>query len=395
MASWQDQIKNHPVHAGLHALENSLKQAREAEITKSDPDTGSAVERSLTVIRFAKRRLADANPAMVSAQLLDNMQQQVNQAKPHVDNFVNNNNAGLIKNNIRQHIDAIAQQCATIPIRLTKKGVEEFAQAVRDYRHHVDEFIRHLTGERSTADQHLSDLQGQTSQAQAELQELTNRIDAKTQEISALTTAQQDEFSKSQDARAEDFETKVNELFATFREEAEGILSGLRTDKSKAAQIVGIIGNTGLTGNYQKIANQEGRTADWLRWGALLCMGGMVALAVWMILRWFPNGVPPEAFLFRLVGIAVLAIPAGYFAFESARHRRVETRMRRVELELTALEPFLRELDTEKSAQLREDLAKKYFGRGAEEREVDRVSPTNLADLLKYAIDGVVKASKR
>jgi len=391
VSSWAEQVGGHPVHERLAELEGLLKQAKGIEVAQSDVDTASVIERSLSVVRFTRKRLSAADPSLISWQLLDNMRNSLDQAKAQVTQFVSNNNAGHLKNNARPHFDSIAQQCASIPIRLTKGEVEELSEAAGEFRNYVSALMSSVSDEKSAVDQRLSETSEGLEAAGEKLASLKHQVDAQEGRVSELVDAQKQAFSAEETERRQTFEEEKNGLLAQFQESARAVVDELESDKRKAAEIVQMIGSIGLTGNYQRIANKEARAANLLRAGAILFMVALAGLIVSMAFWAFPNGVPLQAYVFRFVSAAILAVPAGYLAFESARHRKIEIRMRRIQLELATLEPFLRELDTETSRRLREELAKKYFGRDADEWQPGQVPPTNLIDLLKYALEGIIK----
>ena len=95
---------------------------------------------------------------------------------------------------------------------------------------------------------------------------------------------------------------------------------------------------------------------------ASIGIAGLLALfIVWCVNT---NDFNWEVALFRLlVGVPFIGL-AVYCARESSRHRTNEERNRRIELELTALEPYLYQLPQDKAREIREALTDKYFGNG-------------------------------
>ena len=191
-----------------------------------------------------------------------------------------------------------------------------------------------------------------------------------------------DEFRKSQTERfeglhkqishqADDLLKQHHDDFESARttetENSEAHLSSIRGLEMEARNLVGLIGNTAVTGNYQKTANQEHKTADIMRYlslGSIGVVGFLAILIVWNVSAIDFNW---EVALFRLlVGLPFIGL-AIYCARESSRHRSNEERNRRIELELTALEPYLYQLPPEKAKEIREKLTEKYFGNGGTE----------------------------
>lgn len=178
-------------------------------------------------------------------------------------------------------------------------------------------------------------------------------------------------------------------------EEATRHIESMTQMEEQARKLVGLIGNTGVTGNYQKIADRELRSANWMRGFAIGALGALVVvvfLLVWMI---GTTEVNWEVMIFRmLVAIPLLGL-AVYCGKESSRHRTNEERNRRIELELAALSPYLHQLRDEKAQEIRETLTEKYFGNesGVQEDKNPHLD-VSLRTLLKH-LEPVVELAKK
>jgi hypothetical protein len=125
---------------------------------------------------------------------------------------------------------------------------------------------------------------------------------------------------------------------------------------------VGVIGNTGLTGEYKLRADHEGKAANTWR---LVAIGFMIISVV--ILSYSLLELTGEHFdwtkaVIRIVVTFLMGIPASYSAFESSKHRKEERRNRHIEQELAAIDPYLESFDPKKKAELKESLLKDVFG---------------------------------
>src|SRR6185369_98646 len=76
------------------------------------------------------------------------------------------------------------------------------------------------------------------------------------------------------------FDTQLDTVAVSFNEK----LNELNSKLTEANKIVNIIWNVGVTGNYQKIANENDFTANLLRVGAVFFMVLMSSLLVWSII---------------------------------------------------------------------------------------------------------------
>jgi hypothetical protein len=136
----------------------------------------------------------------------------------------------------------------------------------------------------------------------------------------------------------------------------------LETKHSEAKKLVSLIGNVGVTGNYQNIANSHKKSANFWRVMAIVFMSIFSILLVWTIIDLSSEGFNWTKSLIRLIAAAALSYPATYAARESSKHRKLETINRNAELELASINPFIEGLADDKKQMIKEKLVEKYFG---------------------------------
>ncbi|MDM1383211.1 hypothetical protein HX024_10990 [Myroides marinus] len=161
----------------------------------------------------------------------------------------------------------------------------------------------------------------------------------------------------------------------------------------EAKEIVGIIGNVGVTGNYQKIASEHKKTANVFRVIALVFMSLMSSLLIYSIVDLSTT----ENFdlyksLVRILAATVLTYPAIYASKESSKHRNLEILNRNLELELASIGPFIELLPEDKKIEIKEDLVKKYFGQqGSNNEQGDEDVSINGFERILKAIVPILK----
>ena len=193
----------------------------------------------------------------------------------------------------------------------------------------------------------------------------------------------------------QDLRTEFVQLQADSEKTQAERLDSLRTSQEQAAQIVQVVGNTGITGNYQKIANAEGKQANSWRWMTITFFGAGIAVAGATFWKFWHEPFSPEnawSVLIRLMYAIAITAPAWYTAKESARHRSSADRARQTELELASLGPFIELMPDEKKNQIREDLTKRYFGNQSPEHTAE--PPISIQKLSDVVIE-LMKAAKK
>ena len=121
-----------------------------------------------------------------------------------------------------------------------------------------------------------------------------------------------------------------------------------------------------------------------------------------LVAHLFPglSSVPPSVggpweLVVRLLTALVISAPAFYTARESARHRTNSDRARQRELELASLGPFIELLPDAKKDEIVEEMTAHYFGKEVAAHDVKPIiDPKDIVDVIKTAVDGLVKAVK-
>lgn len=183
-------------------------------------------------------------------------------------------------------------------------------------------------------------------------------------------------FAEKETERSAAFDAALGELRKNFiafdgqvRADSAELLGTIEEQRVQAARIVQVVGNIGVTGNYQQIANKEASQANFWRWVTIVVFVGGITVAAATFVKFWSQPFSPETALsvvIRLLYAIAITAPAWYTARESARHRTNSDRARQTELELASIGPFIELLPEEKKVQIREQLTPLYFGRAVE-----------------------------
>lgn len=199
-------------------------------------------------------------------------------------------------------------------------------------------------------------------------------------------------FASFSDASAQSLEQLKTDALA----KTSAIVQELESKRTEAKTLVGLIGDTAVTGNYQISAKNEGEQANAWR---LITLGVFLAaagLGGWALVDLASKAIVWELALVRILFGALVASVAFYTAAESARHRTNSDRAKRVELELAALGPFLEEMPKEKREEIRQKLAEKYFANEVSAHEVGGVvTAKDVLALADKSVDALQKLAKK
>ena len=218
--------------------------------------------------------------------------------------------------------------------------------------------------------------------------ELNSFLDQKRQEVTQTITNFNEETKES----VEDLKKTADALYKSHEKEAADTLKFLKQKREEAARLLGIIGNIGFTGNYNKIANQERRSANILRFLAIIFMIAGIFVIGTVVFNISKTGFDWKLVLSRIGVTITILIPAFYAARESDRHRQREIRNRKMELELASIGPYLELLPDEKKIELKSRLTEKLFGQPIEATEkADSINARSLFSLVEKILTNLTK----
>jgi hypothetical protein len=410
--------KSHLVFERLEQLKQALQSESLSE--KIGIENFAFLE---AAYHYIKDKLKLTNPILAQDIELGNLAAEIEAGTSHINTFIGNNNIGYINNAINNLNSAIAR-ARNLPIP-TSKNDFDFSKAVADFQQTVQDAYEQLKSQNeklktdllalqtdlNTKQETIKALAMQLAEKQTEIQNVLNKynnefealktnanntIETERKKFSDNFDADRKKFKESIDADKETYKKEYENQKAFFDAKANSIIEKLEQKLAEANKIVNIVGNVGVTGNYQKIAEQHKASADLFRRVALGFMIVMSVLLICSIIELSNTDFNPYKALVRILAAAVLTYPAVYAASESSRHRKLETQNRKLELELASIGPFIELLPEEKKQSIKENLVNKYFGNNNQgesdkKEDSDEVSISGLEKILKTILPYIKK----
>lgn len=331
-----------------------------------------------TVFSYINQRVKLTIPDLVQQAELDALSDELNAGISQINNFLGNNNVGHL-NNATNNLIATINRIKNFPIPVAKADFN-FSRKIADFEKITKSKYKSLEKEKDELKSEIDSFKTDLSTKETEIQRLLKLIEGKESEIQNLNSTFQTNFNniKSEhnqnfendkktyrteiDKAKETFRTEINELKNNIDTDTTSIITQLNTKLTEAKKLVNLIGNVGVTGNYQNIANSHKESANFWRIMAVVFMSVFSGLLVWTIIDLSADGFVWTKSLIRLVAAAALSYPATYAARESSKHRKLETINRNAELELASINPFIEGLTDDKKQIIKEKLVEKYFG---------------------------------
>lgn len=418
-----ERFDDHPAREQLRSVIRRTNKMLSESLSGLNEDNAIRLRRLHLLLAYANGIIERTDPVAAGTGALDTLKPMLDQIDPHTV-AAESGNFGMMKAALQQaeqilpqlyrfppktEVDASAEfEAVTSKIRAAQSGILASAIArgaaavektVSDAQAASQEVTR-LTNDANNLRKNFEQLQQQIGQQSA-------RLDAALATFSTNSASlEQQREQRFQDAtikQAEGFKgqadaeiAKVTNLLTDSETAASTALGNLDQKQKQAAQILNVIGNIGTTGNYKLTADANEKTANSLRTGAVALFLAMVVTVVVITLNLVQDGMNWQVAAFRLFSALILALPAAYLARESARHREVAERMRRMELELASIDAFNALLPEEQRNAIKGEMARRYFGNVAAEI-AKSVSPDEQMTLKEFfkEMSSLVKAFRK
>jgi hypothetical protein len=432
MSEWSDRVKNHPVWAALESFGPTLDQALSREGMDSTAVEG--LTRLKTILGFVGKRLAESDSFLLPVSILDAIQAAIVSANGEIVSFSSDGNIEHISTANGQG-DTALNSLARLNFPSTKGQIGALREAADVYRAALGQSIKQSQALGAGVNVELENVKSRTielaTEIQAERQRLTTLVSEHQSQFSLAQERRNREHTEAQSTRQERFAVLLNdytskladqnaeftvqrdtigkehdslleELTTTYKASAQSILDAMESRKGEIENLVGVIGEMGMTSGYQRTANEARWTT---RFWQLVALAGMVTLVVVAYKSFLPavEGQPFtwESFAGRVFISLTIGVLAAYAASQADKYQHLDAWNRRLALELGAMGPFIAPLSPEKQEEFRLTVGERSFGAGeGPSTRFGGKSPATLVDVLmeskelRELIIGVIKANK-
>jgi len=380
-------LKDHVIAASLNRFQELLndKSLQDPKVA-SDETASFNREKLINVVRSLRTMLNQSSASTVSEAGLNQMNTNLQQPIAELTAFVANRNVGHLANAASYVDQNVLNYTWAFFQKLNPSSKAEATEVFDSIQSRSRETFAILEERNNEITKRVSELVAQINAQETRLSEAQDASAKSKAEMAAALATLQESFSKDQSQRNSDHAELLQQVkseFATAKSEyfesAKQVIDALDVHRRDAARIVQVVGDIGVTGNYQTIANKENAQANLWRWITVGLFGCGLAMAALTFYKFYHEPVTLDntlAIAVRLLYALAIAAPAFYTARESARHRTNADRARQTELELASLGPFIELLQDKDKDEIRKSLIATYFGRPVDPHEVRTVLDT-------------------
>ena len=377
-------LKDHPISHTVARIQELLgdKALQSAELSLDEAASFNR-EKLQGLVKSLRSLINQSSASSVSETALNQMNSNLQYVVGEITSFISNGNAGHLAN-ATNHADqnVLNYTWAFLP-RPQQSLKADLGDIIDSVQERSRETIAQLENQSRDLERRLAELASGINSQNARLNELDETNSRIKAESAASIANLETIFNRNQTERDNSFSALVNEArealddsIRTMESETLDLVETLKRHRDEAARIVQVVGDIGVTGNYQNIATKESRQADTWRLITMALFVGGLAIAGFTFYKFYHEPVTPTntlAIVVRLLYALAVAAPAFYTARESARHRTNADRAKQTELELASLGPFIELMKSEDKDEIRKSLIKTYFGRQIDPHEVKSI----------------------
>ncbi len=390
--------QENPLRVTLQQMLDMQKRKEfSAEVVSGNESFTFARDKIFAILQTLKDLLEKTPAELASVAGMASITANLQTPSSEMTHFVGNGNgqhlinaASQLEQNVMPYFWALTPPLASVAKTAFPgllKSLTDFSQAT----------IQQLSEQRDLLAKKL-ELAVEESDALVKKLDDANETGARERAESAAAVAKLEQaFTQAEGARQLAFDTALAEQQRVHKKEmdleadvASKTLAEIGALRDDAARIVQVVGNIGVTGNYQRIATTEADSANFWRWATVIIFGTGIAIALATFYKFWHEPFSQDtavSVLIRLFYAIVITSPAIYTARESARHRTNADRARQTELELASIGPFIELLPEDSKVAIRTGLTSSYFGKVTEAHTasspLDPEHFKNLIEMLK------------
>ena len=367
----------------LDDIKNELKNVN---LTEQNNKIYNKLE---AILNLANSKLNSEYAIFLSDSEISNLNSWFSSILQIIRNDINNPQS-LQYNNLVSPIQSCLGTLKNIPDVHTEDTKNNLTQIISTFK-------TQTTIQKNKYEQRLKELENTIIQ-------LENKVKQKENDVLSLTTTFQDQFSKAQEERLNEFantlkneENKFIEKFNELEKKSKNYINKLQERDNKSLGLLGRIAGQVFGKFYTGASNR----AKWLGHGLFATAVAYMVFLSWHIF-WIiiesKTDLDWKLLFYKTVVLLPLYIPAIYLIFEANRQREKEEKYQELAMRIAASSPYLEKIEedfiqkekkTDELDKLKIDLAKKFFSENLyiENKKQKKFSKKEILNIIKEVFD--------
>ncbi|MGA7437247.1 MAG: hypothetical protein WBW32_03855 [Luteibacter sp.] len=316
--------------------------------------------RMRSILEYVEARVASADLDLALPGSVANIDGSVNAAMGELQSYQSNGNAGHIANAANNLHNAL-RYSNELPLPMALLGVAYPAQAVESLRASAEQSLVAVGSARESVTRDFTQLQGKVDSLTQIVEKQTTRLDTALTEQQAIFQKAQEERLTSNATAMTEVADKAQALRTQLDDDASEVMGDMARMRDQAQELLHIIGNTGMAGEYAKTANRSRTTALVWQGIAAVSLIALVGFALHAYQAITDSAAGVSQILGRVFVAATFGVLAAYASRQADQAQRIEERNRRYALVLSSIDPYLADLEPAKRTDVKIELAKTLF----------------------------------
>ena len=364
MNRWRQQFMTHPMRDEMKKIEVLISNKT---LITEDTEILESYNRVIIVINNFINYINNVIPENVEVDFWNKYNGILPQLRSGLEDFFNKNR-GVSLNKVNDFVSALANTMPLVPVPNSTDG---YIKALNEISSAVSTIIDNLNSKSKTTIAEYERINNLANNIDKRLEANDATIEKQKDRLDNAIASFQQQFSDSESERRKqaqetensikgsyenfqetavlgvstlikDEKQRLNELQVDLNEKGDGIISEMEAKRDAAALVLNVSTNLAVSGSYGKYAWQEKITAEVFRVVALCFMIFLVYSAYRLMeIALHVDSLDWKLLSLRFVTTFTLAIPAYYAVHESSKHRAIEHKYRKMQLELAAVDPYL------------------------------------------------------
>lgn len=287
--------KEHPARETLDRIRSMQTAPEMTAPDVSSNENASFARDKIFAIAKALITLFEQTPAvLVNSQGLSQLHANLQGPLSEITSFLSNKNIGHLQNAASQMEQNILPLFWIFGAKILSQNKNDASQFIESIQAVASNGISQLSTERDKLVSELSLLKVEVDKQESRIESLMQAGAKERAEAAAAVSNLQRDFSEKEIERNTSFDSLISSLknkqevfYKESHEEARNLVEKIISLRNDASNIVNVVGNIGVTGNYQKIAEVEARQANFWRWVTVVFFGCGVGIAIATFVKFY------------------------------------------------------------------------------------------------------------
>lgn len=352
---WDIRFTNHPLWGSVARARETMNRLP-APVTAEDQEI---LAYAGMVLELLEKRREDTDGREVSPAMLA----ATHSATETFGAYLTNVEAGSYTwANVPAAADEVVNSLGQWPPMKTARWLSGINAAVRSFESKAAEAMARTAARATDVESTTASLAEQIEALSGDVARERQRISESITDFTAESESALSALNSAQKARIAALDAEWSQRLTAQQAEADEHANRMKEYEEKSVKVLEAVGTNSTATDYGSYSKDQHASADQWRRVAAAVFG---VASIWFIvssLPWFISStVTWESSLSRLGVTAAVAGVGAYAARESSQHRKQERDAKKVQLVLTALEPFIANLPVDTQNAIRADAARAIF----------------------------------